>query len=225
MELTSVKSTFDVTAIRKDFPVLSEMPYGKPLLYFDNAATSQKPQVVIDALVNYYSHYNANVHRGVHFLSQKASDAFDGVREKVRSFINAATEREIIFVRGTTEGVNVVAATYGRKNIQQGDTILVSAMEHHSNIVPWQILCEEKGARLNVIPMNENGELVLHSLEDLLNDNCKFVAVAHTANSLGTINPIKEIIAKAHSKNIPVLVDGAQAVAHDQVDVQDLDCD
>ena len=225
MELTSVKSTFDVTAIRKDFPVLSEMPYGKPLLYFDNAATSQKPQVVIDALVNYYSHYNANVHRGVHFLSQKASDAFDGVREKVRSFINAATEREIIFVRGTTEGVNLVAATYGRKNIQQGDTILVSAMEHHSNIVPWQILCEEKGARLNVIPMNENGELVLDSLEDLLNDSCKFVAVTHTANSLGTINPIKEIIAKAHSKNIPVLVDGAQAVAHDQVDVQDLDCD
>ena len=225
MEQPLVKNKFDVSEVRKDFPILSEMPYGKPLVYFDNAATSQKPKVVIDALVNYYTHYNANVHRGVHFLSQKASDAFDGVREKVRGFINASLEREIIFVRGTTEGVNLVAATYGRKNIQAGDTILVSAMEHHSNIVPWQLLCEEKGARLNVIPMNEQGELVLETLDELLNDHCKLVAVTHTANSLGTINPIKEIIAKAHAKNIPVLIDGAQAVAHDQVDVQDIDCD
>ena len=225
MEQPLVKNAFDVLEVRKDFPILAETPYGKPLVYFDNAATSQKPQVVIDALVNYYSHYNANVHRGVHFLSQKASDAFDGVREKVRGFINAASEREIIFVRGTTEGVNLVAATYGRKNIQQGDTILVSAMEHHSNIVPWQLLCEEKGARLNVIPMNDQGELVLDTLDELLNDNCKFVAIIHTANSLGTINPLEKVIAKAHERNVPVLVDGAQAVAHDCVDVQALDCD
>jgi len=225
VEQPLVKNAFDVLEVRKDFPILSELPYGKPLVYFDNAATSQKPQVVIDALVNYYTHYNANVHRGVHFLSQKASDAFDGVREKVRGFINAASEREIIFVRGTTEGVNLVAATYGRKNIQQGDTILVSAMEHHSNIVPWQLLCEEKGARLNVIPMNDRGELVLDTLDELLNDKCKFVAITHTANSLGTINPLETVIAKAHERNIPVLVDGAQAVAHDYVDVQALDCD
>ena len=225
MEQPLVKNAFDVLEVRKDFPILSELPYGKPLVYFDNAATSQKPQVVIDALVNYYTHYNANVHRGVHFLSQKASDAFDGVREKVRGFINAESEREIIFVRGTTEGVNLVAATYGRKNIQQGDTILVSAMEHHSNIVPWQLLCEEKGARLNVIPMNDRGELVLDTLDELLNDKCKFVAITHTANSLGTINPLETVIAKAHERNIPVLVDGAQAVAHDYVDVQALDCD
>jgi len=225
VEQPLVKNAFDVLEVRKDFPILSELPYGKPLVYFDNAATSQKPQVVIDALVNYYTHYNANVHRGVHFLSQKASDAFDGVREKVRGFINAASEREIIFVRGTTEGVNLVAATYGRKNIQQGDTILVSAMEHHSNIVPWQLLCDEKGARLNVIPMNDRGELVLDTLDELLNDKCKFVAITHTANSLGTINPLETVIAKAHERNIPVLVDGAQAVAHDYVDVQALDCD
>lgn len=225
MEQPLVKNAFDVLEVRKDFPILSELPYGKPLVYFDNAATSQKPQVVIDALVNYYTHYNANVHRGVHFLSQKASDDFDGVREKVRGFINAASEREIIFVRGTTEGVNLVAATYGRKNIQQGDTILVSAMEHHSNIVPWQLLCDEKGARLNVIPMNDRGELVLDTLDELLNDKCKFVAITHTANSLGTINPLETVIAKAHERNIPVLVDGAQAVAHDYVDVQALDCD
>jgi cysteine desulfurase/selenocysteine lyase len=225
VEQPLVKNAFDVLEVRKDFPILSELPYGKPLVYFDNAATSQKPQVVIDALVNYYTHYNANVHRGVHFLSQKASDDFDGVREKVRGFINAASEREIIFVRGTTEGVNLVAATYGRKNIQQGDTILVSAMEHHSNIVPWQLLCDEKGARLNVIPMNDRGELVLDTLDELLNDKCKFVAITHTANSLGTINPLETVIAKAHERNIPVLVDGAQAVAHDYVDVQALDCD
>jgi cysteine desulfurase/selenocysteine lyase len=216
---------FDVSAIRKDFPLLAEKPYGKPLVYFDNAATSQKPQVVIDALTDYYTHYNANIHRGVHFLSQRASEAFDNVRVKVQHLLNAASEREIIFVRGTTEGINLVAATYGRKNITAGDEILISAMEHHSNIVPWQLLCEEKGAVLKVIPMNDAGELILEHLDQLINEKTKFVSVVHTSNSLGTINPIKEIIRLAHARNIPVLVDGAQAVAHGEVDVQELDCD
>ncbi len=216
---------FDVSAVRKDFPLLAEKPYGKPLVYFDNAATSQKPQVVIDALTDYYTHYNANIHRGVHFLSQRASEAFDNVRVKVQHMLNAASEREIIFVRGTTEGINLVAATYGRKNINAGDEILISAMEHHSNIVPWQLLCEEKGAVLKVIPMNDAGELILENLDQLINEKTKFVSVVHTSNSLGTINPLKEIIRVAHARNIPVLVDGAQAVAHGEVDVQELDCD
>ena len=217
--------TFDVSAIRKDFILLNEKPYGKPLVYFDNGATSQKPKVVIDTLTDYYTHYNANIHRGVHFLSQKASQAFDDVRTKVQHLLNANSEREIIFVRGTTEGINLVAATYGRKNIKQGDEILISAMEHHSNIVPWQLLCEEKGASLKVIPMNEKGELILDHLDHLINEKTKFVSIVHTSNSLGTINPVKEIIRKAHEKNIPVMVDGAQAVAHGKIDVQDLDCD
>ena len=219
------ESVFDVKALRKDFPILSQKAYGKPLIYFDNAATSQKPQVVIDALTKYYSEYNANIHRGVHFLSQKASQAFDDVRVRIQQFINAKSEREIIFTRGTTESINLVAATWGRKNISIGDEIIISAMEHHSNIVPWQMLCDEKNAVLKVIPMNDDGELLLEEFEKLLSPKTKFISLVHTSNSLGTINPVKEIIAKAHKKNILVLVDGAQAIAHNEINVQDLDCD
>ncbi len=218
-------SEFDVQKARKDFPILSQTAYGKPLIYFDNAATSQKPQIVIDALSNYYSTYNANIHRGVHFLSQKASQAFDDVRITVQQFLNAKSEREIIFVRGTTEAINLVASTYGRKNISEGDQIIISAMEHHSNIVPWQMLCEEKKAVLKVIPMNSDGELLIDEFKKLLSSKTKFISVVHTSNSLGTINPVKEIIRLAHEKNIPVMVDAAQAVAHGEVDVQELDCD
>lgn len=218
-------AAFDHQRIRQDFPILSEKPYGKPLVYFDNAASSQKPRTVIDALVNYYSHTNANIHRGVHFLSQRASDAFDQVRLKVKEFIHAGSEEEIVFVRGTTEAVNLVASTFGRQRVNAGDEILVSAMEHHSNIVPWQMLCEEKGARLNVIPMNEEGELVLDKLDQLLTERTRIVSVVHVSNSLGTINPVKEIIRKAHAKGIPVMVDGAQSTAHMAIDVQELGAD
>jgi cysteine desulfurase / selenocysteine lyase len=225
-EVAEKKSTaFDVHKIREDFPILSQKAYGKPLVYFDNAATSQKPQVVIDALVKYYSEYNANIHRAVHYLGQKATQAYDDVRIKVQQFINSKSEKEIIFVRGATEAINLVASAYGRKNISAGDEIIVSAMEHHSNIVPWQILCEEKGAKLRVIPMNDNGELLIDEFENLLSPKTKLVAVVHTSNALGTINPIKEIISKAHQHNIPVLVDAAQAMAHGNIDVQELDCD
>ena len=223
--LNNVLEKFDPVKIRMDFPILSEKVYGKPLVYFDNAATSQKPAIVIQTLNDYYSKYNANIHRGVHFLSQRASQAFDDVRIKVRDFINAATENEVIFTRGTTESINLVAATYGRKYINKGDEIIVSAMEHHSNIVPWQLLCEEKEAVLKVIPMTDSGELMISEFEKLLSSKTKFVSIVHTSNSLGTINPIKEIIRKAHEYKVLVLVDGAQTVAHSQVDVQDLDCD
>jgi cysteine desulfurase/selenocysteine lyase len=216
---------FDADSARKDFPILSEKAHGKPLAYFDNAATSQKPQVVIDCLTEYYSKYNANIHRGVHFLSQKASQAFDDVRVAVKEFINAGSESEIVFTRGTTESINLVAATYGRKFIGAGDEIIISAMEHHSNIVPWQMLCEEKGAILRVIPMTDSGELLLDEYRKLISPKTKFVSVVHTSNSLGTINPVKEIIRIAHTQKIPVLIDGAQAVAHEPVDVRDLDCD
>lgn len=216
---------FDPERIRRDFPILSERVYGKPLVYLDNAASSQKPQVVIDKLTDYYTHYNANIHRGVYHLSQKASEAFDDVRIKVQQFINAATEREIVFVRGTTEAINLVASSYGRKNINAGDEIIITSMEHHSNIVPWQLLCEERGAVLRVIPMNDNGELLMEKFDQLLNEKTKFVSVVHTSNSLGTQNPVKQIIQKAHARNIPVMVDAAQAVIHDIIDVQELDCD
>lgn len=218
-------AAFDNQRVRRDFPILSEKPYGKPLVYLDNAASSQKPQVVIDALVDYYSHTNANIHRGVHFLSQRASDAFDSVRVKVRDFLNATSEDEIVFVRGTTEAVNLVASTFGRQRVKAGDEILITAMEHHSNIVPWQMLCEEKGARLNVIPMNDDGELVLDKLDQLLTDRTRLVSIVHVSNSLGTINPVKEIIRKAHAKGIPVMVDGAQSTAHMAIDLQELDAD
>jgi len=230
--LTKPATEFDVQKVRKDFPVLSRLIYpdkhgkgGKPLIYFDNAATSQKPRVVIDALNEYYSTYNANIHRGVHYLSQKASQAFDEVRTKVQRFIHAGSEREIIFTRGTTESINLVASSWGRKNISAGDEIIITAMEHHSNIVPWQMLCEEKGAGLKIIPMNDAGELILDDLDSVFTSKTKFVSIVHTSNSLGTINPVKEIIRRAHQRNIPVLVDGAQAVAHEPIDVRDLDCD
>ncbi|CAN5569698.1 cysteine desulfurase [soil metagenome] len=221
----STQSKLDIQSIREQFPVLKETAYGKPLVYFDNAATSQKPQVVIDAICDYYMHYNANIHRGVHFLSQKASAAFDQVRFKVQQFINAPSEREIIFVRGTTEAVNLVASTYGRQHVNAGDEVLISAMEHHSNIVPWQLLCEEKKAVLKVIPMNDAGELMLDQLPQLLTKKTKIVSLVHISNSLGTINPVKEVIALAHEMGIPVMIDGAQSVAHSMIDVQDLDCD
>ena len=210
---------------RSDFKILDQKVHNRPLIYFDNAATSQKPLVVIDKLVDYYSNYNANIHRGVHYLSQKASNEFDVVRSIVQKFINASSEREIIFVKGTTEGINLVASTYGRKNVKAGDEVIVSAMEHHSNIVPWQMLCEEKGATLKVIPMNEKGEIIMEEYKKLLSDKTKFVSVVHTSNSLGTVNPVKEIIRLAHERNIPVMVDAAQGIVHSTIDVQKLDCD
>ena len=188
---------FDVKSIRKDFPVLTKKAYGKPLIYFDNAATSQKPQQVINSLVNYYTDYNANIHRGVHYLSQRASQAFDEVRIKVRDFINAKDEREIIFTSGTTDSINLVANSYGRKFISAGDEIIITAMEHHSNIVPWQLLCEEKKAKLKVIPINDDGELRMDDFEKLISSKTKFISVVHTSNSLGTINPVKDCGIKA----------------------------
>jgi cysteine desulfurase/selenocysteine lyase len=216
---------FDVDEVRRDFPILREKVYGKPLVYLDNAATSQKPQLVIETLQKFYSLENANIHRGIHFLSERATQAYEDARAKVRGFLNAAESREIIFVRGTTEGINLVAQSYGRKFIGEEDEIILSAMEHHSNIVPWQILCEQVGARLRIIPMNDDGELLIDEYERLLSDRTKLVAVTHLSNALGTINPIKQIIQIAHRGGVPVLVDGAQAVPHLKVDVRDLDCD
>ncbi|MFM9007006.1 MAG: SufS family cysteine desulfurase, partial [Bacteroidota bacterium] len=211
--------------IRADFPILSERPYGKSLIYFDNAASSQKPKAVIDAITDYYSHSNANIHRGVHYLSQKASEAYDAVRVALKGFLNASSEDEIVFVRGTTEAVNLVAATFGRTNVQAGDEVLISAMEHHSNIVPWQMLCEEKGANLRVIPMDDDGQLRLDQVDNLITDRTRIVSLVHVSNSLGTINPVKEVIRLAHAKGVPVFVDGAQSTAHFQIDVQELDAD
>ena len=217
--------SLDVARIRDDFPILKQTVNGKPLIYLDNAATSQKPQVVIDALVHYYETENSNVHRGVHTLSQLATDDYEAARDKVKCFINAEDDREVIFLRGTTEGINLVAQTFGRQNVQQGDEIVISAMEHHSNIVPWQILCEERGARLRVIPIDDSGDLLIDEYEALLNPRTKLVSIVHISNALGTINPVKQIIDLAHSRGVPVLLDGAQAVAHCTVDVRDLDCD
>jgi cysteine desulfurase/selenocysteine lyase len=214
-----------IAGCRHQFPLLHERVNGKQLVYLDNAATSQKPQVVIDTLMRYYQSENSNIHRGVHYLSEKATQAYEKSRDKVRKFLNAAHREEIIFVRGTTEGINLVAQSYGRKNVKEGDEVLISAMEHHSNIVPWQILCEEKGARLRVIPMNDDGELMLDEFEKLLTPRTRLVAMTHVSNALGTINPVKEMIASAHRQGIPVLLDGAQAVPHMNVDVQDLGCD
>jgi cysteine desulfurase/selenocysteine lyase len=215
----------DVENVRKDFPILSRMVHGNKLVYLDNAATSQKPRAVIDAISNYYEDENSNIHRGVHFLSQLATEGYENARSTIQKFVNAAEAREIIFVRGTTEGINLVAQTYGRAHVGAGDEVLISAMEHHSNIVPWQILCEEKRAHLRVAPINDQGELVLEEFEKLLTARTKIVAVTHVSNALGTINPLAAIIAMAHRRNIPVLVDGAQAVPHIPVDVQALDCD
>ena len=216
---------FDVEKVRHDFPILREKVRGRTLVYLDNAATSQKPQVVIDAISRHYERGNANIHRGVHFLSEHATEEHEAARGTVQSFLNAEEASEIIFVRGATEAINLVAQTYGRTQVGPGDEVLITAMEHHSNIVPWQILCEQKGGRLRVIPINESGELLLEEFQKLLNTRTKIVAVTQVSNALGTINPVRRIIEMAHRENIPVLVDGAQAVPHLKVDVQALDCD
>ena len=214
-----------IQSVRNDFPILSRSIYGKPLVYFDNAATTQKPNLVIDAISNYYRNDNANVHRGVHYLSQHATGAFEDVRKKVAAFVNASSPNEIIFTRGATEAINLVAWSYCETFLEAGDEIIVSALDHHSNIVPWQMACERKGAFLKVIPVSEEGELNLEVLETLLNSRTKMLAISHISNTLGTINPIAEIVAMAHSKNIPVFVDGAQGLSHGPVDVQKIDCD
>ncbi len=216
---------WDVERVRRDFPALHQQVHGKPLIYLDNAATSQKPQVVIDALMAYYARENSNVHRGVHLLSEKATQAYEAGRARVQRFLNAADTREIVFVRGATEGINLVAASYGRTWVGAGDEIIISTIEHHSNIVPWQILCEEKGAVLRVIPVNDNGELLLDEYARLLGPRTKLVAVGHISNALGTINPIAQMIGMAHRQGVPVLIDGSQAVPHLRVDVRALDCD
>jgi cysteine desulfurase/selenocysteine lyase len=226
-EITRTPSAegFDVDKIRTDFPILKQKIHGRPLVYFDNGATSQKPQLVIDALNRYYTAENSNIHRGVHFLSEQATAAYEAARDKIKHFINARSEQEIIFVRGTTEAINLVAQSYGRTFLKRGDEIIISAMEHHSNIVPWQILCEQNGARLRVIPINHDGELVLDEYCRMLNEKTKLVSVTHVSNALGTIVPVKEMARLAHERQVPVLVDGAQAAPHLKVDVQELDCD
>ncbi len=216
---------FEVWKIREDFPILRRKVNGKPLVYLDNAATAQKPQRVIDTLDRFYREENSNVHRGVHFLSQLATEEYEKARVTAQRFLNAAEAREIIFVRGTTEGINLVAYSFGRSQVKAGDEILISAMEHHSNIVPWQILCEEKGAVLRVAPIDDLGEIRLDEFEKLLSVKTKLVAVVHVSNALGTLNPVRRIIELAHRRNVPVLLDGAQAVPHLKVDVSDLDCD
>jgi cysteine desulfurase/selenocysteine lyase len=216
---------FDIDAIREDFPILKEKVHGKPLVYLDNAATSQKPLSVIGVMNRFYLAECSNIHRGVHYLSEQATEVYEQTRVKCQNLLNAKESREIIFVRGATEGINLVAQSYGRKNVGAGDEIVITAMEHHSNIVPWQMLCEEKGATLRIAPINDRGELLLDQYERLLGPKTKLVAMAHVSNALGTINPAKEMIAMAHRLGIPVLVDGAQAVPHLRADVQDLDCD
>ncbi len=218
-------TTFSINKIRADFPILSEKIRGKTLVYLDNAASSQKPNAVIDCISHCYRHDYANIHRGVHTLSVRATDQFEAAREKVRAFINAAESKEIIFVRGATEAINLIAQTYGKANIKAGGEILITAMEHHSNIVPWQMLCEQTGAVLKVAPINQLGELIVNDFENLISANTRLVSVTHMANALGTINPVKQLIKMAHEKNIPVLLDGAQAAPHMPVDVQELDCD
>ncbi|MDW3211675.1 MAG: cysteine desulfurase [Reichenbachiella sp.] len=220
-----VDAAIDIEAIRKQFPILHQEVNGKPLVYFDNAATSQKPQCVIDALTHYYNTDNSNIHRGIHTLAERATTAFEDTRKAVAKFLNTNEVEEVIFTKGTTEGINLVAATYGRKFIGAGDEIIVSALEHHSNIVPWQILCEEKGAILKVIPVNEKGELIFDEYVKLLSDKTKLVSVNYISNALGTINPVKEIIAEAHKVGAKVLIDAAQAAPHVKLDVKALDCD
>ena len=215
----------DVHEIRQGFPILSQQVNGKPLVYLDNAATAQKPQRVIDAIEGYYRGYNSNIHRGVHHLSQQATEAYEKARVKAQHLLNAKESREVIFVRSTTEAINLVAQTYGRQHLEAGDEVIVSTMEHHSNIVPWQMVCQEKEAKLRVIPINDKGELLLDEYEKLLNDRTRVVAITHIANALGTINPVEEIIAKAHRYDAVVLIDGAQAVPHLALDVQALDCE
>lgn len=225
MSTQTIAKDLDVYAIRQQFPVLNRQVKGKPLVYFDNAATSQKPQVVLDALMDYYTNMNANVHRGIHTLAEEATAAFEATRDAVRQFINASSREEVIFTRGTTEGINLVAYTWGRQNIKAGDEIIISEMEHHSNIVPWQILCEEKGAVLKMIPINGEGELQMEEFKKLLSSKTKLVSIVHVSNALGTVNPVEEIIELAHKAGALVLVDGAQSSVHLDIDVQAMDCD
>lgn len=221
----SAVTPFDVQAVRADFPILSCEVYGRPLVYLDNAATTQKPQAVIDAISHYYMFENANIHRGVHKLSQTATDAYEAARRTVQGFINAEDESEVIFVRGATEAINLVAQTYGRAHLSAGDEVVLTAMEHHSNIVPWQMICEEKGAHLRVAPVSDSGELLLDEFEKLLSPKTKIAAIAHVSNALGTVNPVAHLVELAHRHDVPVLVDGAQAIPHTKVDVRALDCD
>jgi cysteine desulfurase / selenocysteine lyase len=222
---TSTLPAFDVVKVREDFPILHRTVHGKPLIYFDNAATSQKPRQVIDRIVQYYEQENSNIHRAFYHLSELATEAYEGARNTVQRYLNAPKREEIIFVRGATEGINLVASSWGRKNLQPGDEVIISGMEHHANLVPWQLICEERGAKLRIIPVDENGELVMEEYHKLLNERTKFVAVVYVSNSIGTINPIKEVIDAAHKYGVPVLVDGCQAAPHMEVDVQALDCD
>jgi len=222
---TLENTTFDIQAIRQHFPVLNRVVKGKPLVYFDNAATTQKPQVVIDALADYYKNYNANIHRGIHSLAEEATAAYEATRDTVQQFIHAKEREEIIFTRGVTESINLVAYTWARTNLKAGDEIIISGMEHHSNIVPWQLIGEMTGAKLKVIPVNDSGELMMEEFHQLLTEKVKLVSVVHASNSLGTINPVKEIIDAAHKVGAVVMIDGAQSTVHLDIDVQELDCD
>lgn len=225
IQTAPIQQTYDVAAIRQQFPILGREVKGKKLIYLDNAATSQKPQVVLDALTRYYTDFNANIHRGIHTLAEEATAAFELTRDAIQRFLNASSREEIIFTKGTTESINLVAYTWGRQNIKAGDEIIISAMEHHSNIVPWLMLCEEKGAVLKVIPINDDGELLMDEFKNLITERTKLVSVVHVSNALGTINPVKEIIKIAHEAGAIVLVDGAQSTVHMDIDVTDLDCD
>ncbi len=216
---------FDIQKIRADFPILKREVYGKKLVYFDNGATTQKPQAVIDVLVNYYTQDNSNIHRGVHYLSQQATVAYEQARENVQAYINAKEKHEVIFTKGTTDAINLMAHSFGEQFINEGDEVVVSALEHHSNLVPWQVLCKKKNAKLRIVPVNDKGEFIFSEYEKMINSKTKIVTVAHVSNALGSVNPIKKIIEKAHQKDIPVLIDGAQGMPHFAVDVQELDCD
>jgi len=220
-----MNSFFDIKKIRDDFPILSRKIYDKPLVYFDNGATTQKPKIVIDTINELYSEYNSNVHRGVHYLSDKMTEKYETAREKIKNFLNAESNSEIIFTKGTTDSINAVAFSFGEKYIKEGDEIIISEMEHHSNIVPWQMLCQRKKSILKIIPFNDKGELELEEYKKLITPKTKIVSIVHTSNSLGTVNPVKEIIDIAHKNNIPVLIDGTQAIQHRKIDVKDLDCD
>ena len=225
MNSKSKTTVFQVDEIRKDFPLLTIKTHGKSLVYLDNAASTQKPKSVIDTIYQYYLSENSNVHRGVHYLSELATKKYEGARVSIQKFINASSEKEIVFVKGATEAINLVASTYGRQNIHQGDEVLITGLEHHSNIVPWQMVCEEKGAKLRVAPIDDNGNVILAEFSRLLSKRIKIVALSHVSNALGTVNPVKQMILLAHEHGIPVIVDGAQALPHLKVDVQDLDAD
>lgn len=223
--LTKAVSKPDIEKIRSEFPILHRKVYGHPLVYLDNAATTQKPNVVLEAMDKYYKEYNANVHRGVHHLSQVATDAFEVARRKVQAYINAEHEHEVIITKGTTDSINLVASSFGKRFVKAGDSVMISAMEHHSNIIPWQLMCEDRGAKLKVIPINDKGELLMEEFEKLLDDTVKIISLSFVSNTLGTVNPVKKVIEKAHAQNIPVLLDAAQAIQHIGIDVQYLDCD